>query len=239
MSAFDRPFNVYVVDDDPVARMTACSILAPHEYAGWELADAPALLAALQAPGATMPDLVLLDVEMPGMDGIEACRRLRASGNDSVQVMFVSSHDDLQTRLAAYDAGGNDFIVKPYELDGLACKIGVARQSAGRGRELGAQMQYAQSTAFIAMSSMAEMGSLLDFLRNSFACRSPADLAQRLCDCLQQFGLDGLVELRYNDGRLRMSSRGECSPLELNILEHAGTLERIFQFSNRLTVNYP
>lgn len=231
-------FNILVVDDDATARMTAGSVLESSDHAVREFPDAASLLAALEDFDATAPDLILLDVEMPGMNGIEACRRLRAAGNDAVQVMFVSSHDDLETRLAAYDAGGNDYIVKPYELDELARKISVARQCATRRHELGARAQYAQKTAFTAMSSMGEMGSLLDFLRNSFACNTPADLAKRLFDSLQQFGLDGLVELRCTDGRLRFSSRGECSQLESGILEHAATMERIFQFSNRLTINY-
>lgn len=239
MDATAQLFNVYVVDDDPSARLITHAVLDMPEFAVCEFTDAPALLATLQDFDAAAPDLILLDVEMPGIDGIEACRRLRADGNDTVQVMFVSSHDDLETRLAAYDAGGNDYIVKPYELDELARKVDVARQCATRRRELGAQMQYAQKTAFTAMSSMSEMGIVLDFLRNSFVCDTPAALAARLFDALRQYGLDGLAKLRSDQDWQYFSSKGECTPLECSILEHAGTMDRIFQFRDRLTINYP
>jgi CheY-like chemotaxis protein len=238
MNSPAQAFNIFIVDDDATARMVAAAALDAPEYAVREFSDAPALLAALQDFDTITPDLILLDIEMPGMDGIEACRALRAAGNQATQVMFVSARNDLQTRLTAYDAGGNDFIVKPYELDELARKAAVARQYAARQLELGAQAQFAQQTAFTAMSSMAEMGVVLAFLRDSFACDTPAALAAKLFDALRQFGLDGLARLTSAGAWQHFASHGECTPIECGILDHAATLERIFQFRNRLTVNY-
>ena len=239
MDASTDLFHIFVVDDDASARMIACAELDSPELAVRDFSDAASLLAALEDSDTPVPDLILLDVEMPGMDGIEACRRLRAAGNDTVQVMFVSSHDDLETRLAAYDAGGNDYIIKPYAHDELVRKINVARQFVAQRSDLGAQAQYAQQTAFTAISSMGEMGSVLEFMRNSFACAVPADLAIRLFETLQYFRLNGLLALRCANECLHFSSRGECSQLECDILAHAATLERIFQFGNRLAINYP
>lgn len=239
MGAAVQSFHIFVVDDDASARMIAGAALESLDCVMREFADAPALLAALDDIETSVPDLILLDIEMPGMDGIEACRRLRAAGNASTQVLFLSSHNDLETRLAAYDAGGNDFIVKPYELDELARKVGVARQTAAQHSALDVQTQFAQKTAFTAMSSMAEMGVVQDFLRASFACDSLAALAARLFEALRQYDLDGLAKLYGNDTWHCFSSKGACSQLETGILDHAGTLERIFQFGNRLTINYP
>lgn len=241
MDAQAHPFQIFIVDDEPTARLTARAALADADdhLALHEFPDAAALLDSLNDFDSPSPDLILLDIEMPDMDGIEACRRLRAAGNDTAQVIFISSHNDLETRLLAYDAGGNDYIVKPFELAELARKVEVARQYAVRRRELGAQMQYAQQTAFTAMSSMSEMGIVLEFLRNSFACDTPAALAARLFDALRQYDLNGLAKLRGNGEWQCFSSKGECTPLESSILEHAGTMDRIFQFRDRLTINYP
>ncbi|MBV5333423.1 response regulator, partial [bacterium] len=67
-------------------------------YSIQEFVDGPSLLAAMSDP----PDLILLDIEMPGMNGLSACRALRQQGYDQVQVIFVSGRDDMESRLAAY-----------------------------------------------------------------------------------------------------------------------------------------
>lgn len=235
----EKPLQVWITDDEPTSRIIASAALDTADFAVREFADAAALLAALDDFDAVTPDLILLDVEMPGMDGIEACRALRAAGNDAVLVMFVSSHNDLETRMIAYEAGGDDFIVKPYEPAELARKARVAGRMAAHRQNLVSQFQYAQKTAFTAMSSMAEMGVVVEFLRNSFAADTPAALAGALLDTLRQFELDGLVGIRSASGRLCFSPQGTCSPLEHSILEHAAGLERIFQFRNRMVINYP
>lgn len=239
MDEQQHDYLIYVVDDDPTARMIAAAILEQPGLVVREFSDAPAMLATFDDFNANPPDLILLDIEMPGMDGIAACRALRDAGNDTTQVMFVSAHNNLETRLTAYDVGGDDFIVKPYEPEELARKIGVARACAARRHALGVQMRYAQQTAFTAMSSMAEMGTVLEFLRASFSCDTPDMLAARLFDALRQYGLDGLARLRCDQTWHSFACHGECTPLECSILEHAAAMERIFQFRNRLTINYP
>ncbi|MCX8017856.1 MAG: response regulator [Rhodocyclaceae bacterium] len=229
--------KILIVDDDAVARMIALESLAGE--AGLETAecaDAACLLSALAAAPA---DLVLLDIEMPGMDGIAACRALRAAGHDTVQVMFVSVHNDLATRLAAYDAGGNDFIVKPFDPAELRRKIAVARQIAARREGLAQQAEEAQRTAFTAMSTIGEMGSVLETLRAYSTCATPASLARKLIAGAQAFGLEGFVELRTAEGRLCDAWHGSCTPLECSILEHAAGMDRLFQFRDRLVINYP
>jgi hypothetical protein len=100
-------------------------------------------------------------------------------------------------------------------------------------------MQYAQKTAFTAMSSMAEMGVIQDFLRASFACDTPASLAARLIEAVQCYGLACQVRFAVNGSWLAFSSRGEATPLEYGMLEHAARMDRIFQFRDRLSISYP
>lgn len=228
--------KVFIVDDDATARLTAAAALDAPDFAVSEFPDAAALLAAVEQE---VPDLVLLDIEMPGMDGIAACRALRAAGHDVPQVIFVSAHNDLETRLVAYEAGGNDFIVKPYKLEELAHKVRNLQHYADHLRDLAMQAQDAQRTAFTVMSAMAETGVVLEYLRAFFACENPDALAAKLLEALRQFELDALVELRTAAGRRCHASRGLCSPLECSILEHAAGMDRIFQFRDRLAINYP
>lgn len=227
--------KIFVVDDDAVARMIVMDQLGALEHEVCEFGGAAALLAAMDEA----PDLILLDIEMPGMDGIAACRALRQDGHEKAQVIFVSSHDDQNIRLAAYEAGGSDFIVKPYFARELSEKVRVAEQWQARHREVAQQAQFAQSTAFTAMSSLGEMGVVLQFLRDSFAAADAGQLARHLLDALRQYGLNGLLALRLASGRQYFSGRGECTPLEVSIIEHAAGMDRIFQFRDRMAINYP
>ncbi len=226
--------KLYVVDDDPMARMIAVDALSAHAHEVQEFESGTALLGALH----DTPDLILLDIEMPGMDGISVCKQLRSDGHDSVQVIFVSAHDDLDNRLAAYNAGGSDFIIKPYYAEELQQKVRVAEQIRTHRDSISQQAAFAQSTAFTAMSSMGEMGVILDFLRGSFACAEPRQLCDKISDALHQFGLNGLIQLRVADGKHCYSSRGDCTPLESSILEHSAGMGRQFQFRDRLAINY-
>jgi signal transduction histidine kinase len=73
--------------------------------------------AALQVAARTPPDLVLLDIQMPGLDGFDVCRRLREMpGTSGVPVIFLSSLDDARDKARGFEAGGNDYVTKPFEL---------------------------------------------------------------------------------------------------------------------------
>ena len=67
------------------------------------------------------PDLVILDLMLPGMDGIEVCQRLRAG--DAVPILMLTAKDNLQDRVQGLDAGADDYVVKPFELDELMARV--------------------------------------------------------------------------------------------------------------------
>jgi CheY-like chemotaxis protein len=124
------PLRLFVVDDEPLSRMSLNFDLADPAYKVTEFDNGEDCLAALDQA----PDILLLDVQMPGMDGIAVCRTIRATGNDRVQVIFISGHDDPETRQAAFDAGGNDYLVKPYLPEELDRKLRLAKQALASGR---------------------------------------------------------------------------------------------------------
>jgi len=246
------PFHVCIVDDDPMARMVAADALAGREYRITECESGEACLALfapadpfdLDAPAAALPDagapdVVLLDINMPGMDGFEVCRRLRECGHEAVQVIFVSGRDDLESRLAGFDAGGSDFIVKPYSLKELHYHVTQVEAQARRLQEQAEMLSFAQKTAFSAMSSMGEMGAVLQFMRDSFTCHTLKELAARIIDAHQSYGLTVLVGLRLGDVESYFSARGECTELEISILDYVRKLGRLQQLGQRLVVNYP
>lgn len=229
------PFNIFIVDDEPAARMTVAFPFDDPRYRITEFDSGKALLDAI----GQNPDVVLLDVEMPGLNGIDTCRALRESAGWNGHVIFVSAHDDMETRLRAYDAGGTDYIAKPINAAELLQKVKVAERLLQEKRSVEDQAAMASRTAFTAMSSMGELGMVIQFLRTSFGCTTCPQLAQALLAALQPHGLGVLVEMRISGQDYTVSSGGACSPLEQSILRHGRGMGQQFQFRDRLVINYP
>lgn len=133
-----QPAHILVVDDNPDMRRLLQRMAQSIGYPVVVAADGEAALAsAAQNP----PLAVLLDVSMPGMDGLEVCRRLRAGAKTStVPILLVTASADLQTRLEAFEAGADDFLPKPFEPRELAVRLRSHLELADTRREL-AQFQ--------------------------------------------------------------------------------------------------
>ncbi|WP_369394255.1 response regulator transcription factor [Streptomyces sp. CG1] len=113
------PGAVLVVDDDAAIRRSLERGLRLNGFVVRTAADGPAALATIgQAP----PDVLVLDVSMPGMSGIEVCTRLRGSGRD-LPVLMLSALDETADRIAGLQAGGDDYLVKPFALQELVLRL--------------------------------------------------------------------------------------------------------------------
>jgi len=102
---------VLVVDDDSAIRRVVRTVLEADNFEVVEAADGPAALLLLDAINARGPDAVVLDVMMPGIDGIEVCRRIDHS---TVKVIMLSARDDVETKDAAAEAGADAYLTKPF-----------------------------------------------------------------------------------------------------------------------------
>jgi len=103
------PRTILVADDDPHIRQLIVFALAK---AGLDAIEAEDGEAALAAVAAHHPDLLILDINMPRMDGIEVCRRLRAAG--TLPILFLSSRDDEIDRVLGIELGADDYVTKPF-----------------------------------------------------------------------------------------------------------------------------
>ncbi|GAA3233558.1 response regulator transcription factor [Actinocorallia longicatena] len=120
MSTPDEPrAHILVVDDEPAVRESLVSSL---EFEGYRVSEAGDGVDALHMAEKVDPDLIVLDVLMPRMDGLTACRRLRTQG-DTVPVLMLTARDMVGDRVTGLDAGADDYLVKPFELDELLARI--------------------------------------------------------------------------------------------------------------------
>ena len=122
--------RILIVDDDPHIRQVRALALGT---AGRQTAEASDGEDALRAVAAQRPDLVVLDINMPRMDGLDVCRRLRAS--DDLPILFLSSRDDEIDRVLGLELGGDDYVVKPFSPREVVARVSAILKRGGRALE--------------------------------------------------------------------------------------------------------
>src|SRR4029453_4464830 len=119
--------RVLVVDDEPAVREVLERIL---RLEGFEVAIACDGREAVRAQAATPADAVLLDVLMPGLDGLEVCRRLRDTG-DRTPVLMLTARESVGDRVAGLEAGADDYLPKPFALEELLARLRALLRRSG------------------------------------------------------------------------------------------------------------
>src|ERR1700733_10857203 len=119
MTDNDRIPQVLVVDDEPNIRELVQVALKFH---GCSVTTAGAGKDALRQAGSDRPDLIVLDVMLPDMDGFEVCRRLRAAGNE-VPVIFLTARDTSSDTVTGLALGGDDYVTKPFSVEALVARV--------------------------------------------------------------------------------------------------------------------
>jgi DNA-binding response OmpR family regulator len=115
----DRGPIVLLVDDDAAVRQSVAEGL---ELEGFEVVPASGGRAALAAAETMTPAVIVLDLSMPDLDGLEVLRRLRESGRD-VPVCILSARDEVDDRVRGLEAGADDYVVKPFALEEVAARL--------------------------------------------------------------------------------------------------------------------
>src|SRR5947199_10083196 len=124
--------RVLVVDDEPQIRRALRVALRANGYAVEEVENGEQ---ALDAVAAHPPDLVILDLGLPDLDGVEVCRRLREWGR--LPVLVLSAHGDDEAKVRALDEGADDYVTKPFSVPELLARMRVALRHATLGGETG------------------------------------------------------------------------------------------------------
>jgi two-component system response regulator MprA len=122
--------SILVVDDD---RRLAASIRRALAYEGYRVSLAVDGPSALKMTLDSIPDLVVLDVMLPGIDGIEVCRRLR-EGSETLPILMLTARDSIGDRVTGLDSGADDYLPKPFAYDELVARVRALLRRAAPGR---------------------------------------------------------------------------------------------------------
>ncbi|MES2320267.1 MAG: response regulator [Pseudomonadota bacterium] len=168
---FDQHGDILVVEDTPASLRLLTSLLSK---AGYRVREAPDGELALWSARAQPPELILLDVRMPGMDGYEVCRQLQQSAQlREVPVIFLSAFGDTDDKLRGFEAGGVDFISKPYDFLEVQARVASHLKLARLQKLLAYQNDNLQQLVEAKAQELARSQLALD------AERQQRDMAER------------------------------------------------------------
>jgi two-component system response regulator MprA len=158
------PRRILVVDDDPMVATTIQRVLRPE---GYEVEVALGGAAALEQAAARRPDLVVLDLMMPGVDGLEVCRQLRANG--TLPILMLTARSGTADRVRGFDTGADDYLVKPFAYAELLARVRALLRRAAPPPTL---LQYADLTLEVETGDVRRGGRLVQLTAREFALLS-------------------------------------------------------------------
>lgn len=228
-------YKIIVVEDDRTTRLLLDSTLGKTYTV--EIFDTAEAL--LSSPSKGTAQLYLLDVGLPGMDGLTLCRTLKAeTDTGSIPVMFLSGHDSPEEVLAGYEAGAQDYILKPFDVTTLHYKIENLRRIEADREGLAEQLQDSDALTTQVLANLDEYAVLVKFLRNLNECKTPQELIEASQHTLQAFNLEGAIQIRLGGVEKTSSSYGENWPLEVAVIRHMRTQGSIFEHKHLAAFNF-
>jgi len=165
-----EPQRILIVDDEPAVREALQRSLAFEGYGTQVAVDGAD---ALDKAAAYRPDLVVLDIQMPRMDGLTAARRLRAGGSRT-PILMLTARDTVGDRVTGLDAGADDYLVKPFELDELFARVrALLRRSgyasaAGPADDVGDVLSFADLRMDLATREVTRGARTVELTRTEF-----------------------------------------------------------------------
>ncbi|MFT5759569.1 MAG: DNA-binding response OmpR family regulator [Alteromonadaceae bacterium] len=220
--------RVLIIDDSPDDIHFVMENLQGEYNVVVAISGVKGIALALKAP---QPNVILLDVMMPGINGYETCKQLKENPlTQNIDVIFISAYDTVQEKMAGYDAGGSDYLIKPVQSVELLQKVKLAISNTDQRIKDIRDKDYAFNTA---MSSAAEQEVVIGFLRNSFSVRSIEDLAKLIVEAIQEYNLLSTVQISSVNRTIYVGNEKQVRPIEKEILLRSAGKEKIKEFKQR------
>lgn len=167
--------DILIVDDTAANLKLLASLLSAH---GYKVRPASSGSIALRSVESKLPDLVLLDIRMPEMDGFEVCKRLKSDERTKdIPVIFISAMDDVEDKMKAFSVGGIDYVTKPFEPEEVLARINthltirtLQKDMKEQNLQLKSlmQKQHEQEQIMIQQSRMAAMGEMISAIAHQW-----------------------------------------------------------------------
>jgi two-component system OmpR family response regulator len=155
--------KILVVDDEPYITDLLSAAL---RFEGFRVESAASGIEALRVARSSSPDLILLDVMLPDIEGAEVCRRLRDEGV-TVPVVFLTARDGTEDKIAGL-AVGDDYVTKPFSLDELMARVRAVLRRAGHGDGSGPQLRFSDLVMDVDLHEVSRQGVQIELTATEF-----------------------------------------------------------------------
>lgn len=227
--------SVLIADDEPI-NLELMEEILEDDFDVTTVSSGPDCLNYLQH---RQPDILLLDVAMPNMTGYEVCQQIKQHTHWSFPILFVSARGTLEERLAGYQAGGDDYLVKPFDNQELIVKINNLVELKLQQQQLNQELEQANDVAMMALNNSGEFGTVVNALKQTYESNDYNQLAKIALDTLAQFSLKGTVQFNDNNKVIAtFDSSGVFKPVESELLQLAKQKGRIFNHQQRCIFSF-
>ncbi len=231
----EAPPKILIVDDDARNHRIMEGILEDdfHLQSVYSGEECLTLLAQ------STPDIILLDVMMPNMDGYEVCQKLKTFEHSAdIPVIFVTGKDSIEERMKGFDVGAEDYFVKPFDHDELLLKIKKTLDTQKQRLALKSKAAEATNMAMQAMKDTGELGLMLRFFEASFSAKNFDDLSKQLFETTRTLNWSCSIQIRDGLTTHNASDCGIISSIEESLLTQTQSKGRFFDFRHRTIVNF-
>lgn len=179
--------RIMLVDDDSAHRLILKMFLEDK----YDSSDAESGAKCLELIASDVPDVFLLDINMPGMNGYELCAELRRRPETkSIPIIFVSGLETAEERLDGFEAGGNGFLTKPVQQTTLLEAVDYQVEHRKEFEDAQKNSEEAMQVAMEAMTSNSELGQMIQFVKDSHDENTLTGVGKKICEVTAGFGLN-------------------------------------------------
>ncbi|WP_440906275.1 response regulator [Catenovulum sp. SX2] len=190
-----KQYKIICVDDDDI-NLTILESLLAEFYPVRLFNSAQSLLDTVDLTQDNFADLIILDVQMPGMDGYQLCSEIRKVCPD-IPILFLSGYTELADRLKGFEAGGDDYLHKPFDPEEILYKITTNLERIDKLNSMQSELKSTQDIAFTSMVNAGELGQVIQFIQSTYQAKSYRELAGMLARCLESYDLSAVFCFRY------------------------------------------
>jgi len=228
--------SLLVIDDDKITH----SFIKKALEGSYQLSATYEGESGFSAAKEQQPDIILLDVEMPGLNGYEVCEKLKADPiTKNTPVIFLSSHSTLRERMQGFEAGADDYIVKPFQPEDLLAKLQVVGRYRHTEVKLSKQVEEAKQTVHAALSGSSDLGQAIYFIERCHNVASYEELAEEFFKISTNLGLICTLCIQsMGDEFFYSSGLNTVPPLEEELISTLKKENRFFDFGCRTQINY-
>ena len=224
-----------LVVDDSIENRLLLKMLLEDDY---DIIEADSGEACLVLVDRDNPDLVLLDVNMPGLTGYQVCQELRQkSETEDLPIIFVSGLDSTEERLAGFEAGGDEYIIKPVDGEDLLQKVDSNLKNYRQKIADHAESNDAMNIAIEAMTVSSELGQIIEFVKSGGELQSRRSIGNAMLGIAKQFQLNVSVMVKADESFFFGCDKNSTEAKFL--IKAAESSERIFMLGIRLILRDP